>query len=358
MSEATPGGAAGAELGTRLKLDLVTGGHGFIGRHLVQELRREGRSVRILDIAEPGETPSPAVESFVGSVTDPVAVARAVEGVDRVFHIAGDPSLWRRDKAGFDSINHEGTRQVLQAAAAAEVRSIVHTSSAAILAFGDVTTLSPEDDRQTLIPSVMPGPYARSKLAAERAASAAARDGLPVTIVSPSLPIGADDWHLTPPTVMIRDLLERRTPAYLDFDVSFVDVRDLAQGLIRAAEQGKRGHRYVLGHPPVRFATFLERLGAISGVAMPQRSLPPRVALAVAWVSELLADHVTRRPPRATLEGVRMAGRRPLNLPFRQSAEALGLALRPLDESLRTVVAWLRTSNGGRQQNHLSRTDG
>ena len=352
MSDATLRDAAGAEKQARLKLDLVTGGHGFIGRHLVQELRREGRNVRILDIADPSETPYgeplvPAVESLVGSVTDPVAVARAVEGVERVFHIAGDPSLWRADKAAFDRINHQGTRLVLQAAAAAKVRSIVHTSSAAILPFGEVATLSPDDDRQTLTPSAMPGPYARSKLAAERAATAAARDGVPVTIVSPSLPIGAEDWHLTPPTVMIRDLLERRTPAYLDFDVSFIDVRDLAQGLIRAAERGKRGHRYVLGHPPLRFSAFLDRLGAVSGVPMPRRSLPPRVALAVAWVSELLADHITRQPPRATLEGVRIAGR-PLNLPFRQSAEALDLALRPLDESLQTIVDWLRTSDGGR----------
>ncbi|WP_119165302.1 NAD-dependent epimerase/dehydratase family protein [Algihabitans albus] len=353
MSESTLQDSTSRDLRNRLSVDLVTGGHGFIGRHLVRQLQRGGRSVRILDLTEPADAIAPAVETIVGSVTDPTIVARAVQGVERVFHVAGDPNLWRADKAAFDRINHQGTRLVLDAAAAAGVRAFVHTSSAAILPFGRVSTLLPDDDADRLAPATMPGPYARSKLAAERAALAAARNGLPVTIVSPSLPIGADDRYLTPPMTMIRDLLYQRTPAYIDFDVSFIDVRDLARGLIYAAERGKPGHRYVLGHPPMSFSTFLERLEAISGVAMPRRVLPTGLALAAAWVSEFLADHITRRPPRASLEGVRMATP-PIHLPFEDSARALGLDLRPLDESLRTAVAWLRASEEDQSRRRAS----
>lgn len=330
-------------------VDLVTGGHGFVGRHLVQQLRRDGRSVRILDLAAATEPVGPGVEALRGSVTDPAAVAHAMQGVERVFHTAGDPNLWRADKRAFDEINHRGTQLVLQEAAAAKVRAVVHTSSAAILSFGKVSTLQPDSLGERLTPEAMPGPYARSKLAAEQAALAAAQNGLSVMIVSPTLPIGADDWHMTPPTAMIRDFVNRRTPAYLDFKVSFIDVRDLARGLIRAADQGKSGHRYVLGRKPIRFSEFLALLGEVSGIAMPRRTLPPAFALAVAWISELIADHVTRRPPRASLEGVRMAAQ-PIDLPFEDSARALGLELRPLEESLRTAVAWLKATDGGRHR--------
>lgn len=348
-----PQGAANRQ-DKRAGVDLVTGGQGFVGRHLVQQLERDGRSVRILDLVAPTEPPGPRVEAITGSVTDPTVVARAMQGVERVFHIAGDPNLWRADKAAFDEINHRGTRLVLQEAASANVRAFVHVSSAAILPFGKVTTLQPDSCREGLTADAMPGPYARSKLAAEKAALAAAQGGMPVMIVSPTLPIGADDWHLTPPTAMIRDFVNGRTPAYLDFEVSFIDVRDLARGLIRAADQGKPGHRYVLGRPPIRFSEFLALLGDISGVAMPRRTLPSAFALVVAWVSELIADHVTRRPPRASLEGVRMAAQA-IDLPFEDSARALGLELRPLQESLRTAVEWLQASGRRRGPETSSR---
>ena len=93
----------------------------------------------------------------------------------------------------------------------------------------------------------MPGPYCRSKFLAEQEALTAARNGLPVVIVNPTLPIGPGDYLITPPTKMLLDFVNGENPAYLDFEMNLIDVRDVALGHIMAAERGRVGERYILG---------------------------------------------------------------------------------------------------------------
>ena len=93
---------------------LVTGGGGFIGMHLVQQLLDQGGIVKVLEISDavfPKE-----VEVIRGSVTDIDTVRYALKGTDRLFHLAANPFLWAHDKKTFDHVNHEGTRVVLSEA--------------------------------------------------------------------------------------------------------------------------------------------------------------------------------------------------------------------------------------------------
>jgi len=164
--------------------------------------------------------------------------------------------------------------------------------------------------------------------------------GLPVIIVNPTMPLGPGDWHFTPPTRMLHFLLTKAPPAYLDFRFNVVDVRDAAEGMALALERGKVGERYILGGENVSMRNFLAIVSEASGKAMPRVSIPKWVAFAASHVSELIADHVTRRMPNAPVTGVRLAAHS-LDFDTSKARRVLGLRTRPLAETVADSIAWL-----------------
>jgi dihydroflavonol-4-reductase len=316
---------------------LVTGGSGFIGQHLVATLVASGRQTRVLDLRPPGRAVTNA-QYIKGSVLDREMVGQALDGVDEVYHLAGLPGMWVAHKEDFHAVNCRGTEVVISAARERGVTRFLHCSTESILfrsspAGGDVEdTLLTADD--------MPGPYTRSKLLAEKLAMEAAASGFPVVIGSPTMPIGPHDHNLTPPTAMLRHFLGKRFQFYLDFVLNLVDVRDVATGLILAMERGKVGHRYILGGESIPLKKLLEYIAAISGRDSLRVPVPGRLAEVIAVILEFMADHVTRTPPSATAEAVRIA-LRSTALSTERAQRELGYAPRPIESALRETITYL-----------------
>src|SRR6476659_4792615 len=241
---------------------LVTGGSGFIGKHLVSALLARGREVRILDLQPPSPA-LPQVQYVRGSVLDRDLVDRAMDGVDEVYHLAGLPGMWLPRKADFHTVNFGGTEIVIETARKRGIKRFLHCSTESILFRASPSMVPVADD--ALLPDDMPGPYTRSKMLADRFAMQAAASGYPVVIGCPTMPVGPYDHNMTPPTAMLRYFLGRRLQFYLNFIVNLVDVRDVAVGLILAMERGRLGHRYVLGGESVQLKQILELMTKISG---------------------------------------------------------------------------------------------
>jgi len=158
---------------------LVTGGAGFIGSHVAHRLVELGHEVRVLDNMITGarenlDAVADQVELIVGDVQDPDACARAVAGVDTVFHLAALGSVprsiadaWRSHDA-----NVNGTVRLLEACRHGGVRRVVYSSSSSV--YGDTPTLPKVESVEPLPRS----PYAASKLAGEQYVLAYARGGL------------------------------------------------------------------------------------------------------------------------------------------------------------------------------------
>ena len=319
-----------------MALSLVTGGCGFVGRHLVEALLSRGDAVRVLDTA-PADGCGGAVDFRRGSILDRQAVESAVEGVDCVYHLAGIAHLWVADKDGFDRINRRGTETVVGAAAQAGVRRVVHCSTESIL-------LPRRRNKGTLIDEAAPpsladmaGPYTRSKHLGERAAFAAGRDGLDVVVVNPTVPIGDGDRNMTPPAAMLALFLSGGTSLFLDCILNLVGVRDVADGIALAGAHGRPGERYILGGENVALGELLPVLERLSGRRMPRRTVPAPLALAAGSVSGFIADRITGRPPIVTREGVILALR---SAPFdsRKAARELGYAPAPIERALTDAV--------------------
>jgi dihydroflavonol-4-reductase len=316
---------------------LVTGGSGFIGQHLVSTLVGRGRQVRVLDIRSPNFA-LPQVEYVAGSVLDPSLVDACLRDVDQVYHLAGLPGMWVRTKGDFHAVNCRGTKIVISAARKRGVARLLHCSTESIL-----FRRSPSDDivQDSLSTARdMPGPYTRSKMLAEQLALQAARSGFPVVIGTPTMPIGPHDHNLTPPTAMLRHFLGGRFQLYLDFIVNLVDVRDVAAGLVLAMERGQAGHRYLLGGESIPLKKILRLVTAIRGGSRLHMPVPGGVAKSAAAVMEFISDHVTRRPPSGTAEGVRIA-LRATGLSSKKAESELGYTARPIEPALRETLTYL-----------------
>jgi dihydroflavonol-4-reductase len=323
---------------------LVTGGSGFIGQHLVSALVERGRSVRVLDLKPPTRTLS-EVQYVRGSVLDNDLVHDVLDGVDQVYHLAGLPGMWLPEKNDFHAVNYGGTEVVLAAARRRGIARFLHCSTESILFRASSSADAVPDDDALLSADDMPGPYTRSKMMADRLAMQAASSGFPVVIGCPTMPIGPHDHNLTPPAAMLRHFLGGGLSVYLDFIVNLVDVRDVAAGLILAMERGQVGHRYVLGGDSIPLKRVLGLIADISGRRSSLIPVPGRLAEIAASMLEFVADHLTRRPPSGTAEGVRIA-LRATALSNEKAQRELSYMPRPVEPALRETISHLLGADG------------
>ena len=327
---------------------LVTGGTGFIGANIARELVAAGATVRVL--ARPGgdrrALEGVGVEFVDGDLLDPASVRRAVHGAQTVYHVAADYRLWTPDPAALYRTNVEGTRTVLEAAGEAGVGRIVHTSSVGALGIPKDGRPGTEDTPVALTDMV--GHYKRSKFLAEQVALDFARRGLPVVVVNPSAPIGPWDVKPTPTGQMVVDFMRGRMIATVDTGLNVVHVRDVARGHLLAAERGKPGERYILGHRDLPLAEIFRMLAQLTGRRPPRF----RVPYALAWLGaagfEAVA-RVTGRPPAVPLTAVRMARKRMYFSPARAVRE-LGLPQTDVRVALADAVAWFEAHGYARSK--------
>jgi dihydroflavonol-4-reductase len=322
-------------------MNLVTGGAGFLGSHLVAQLVAEARPVRVLEhpAASVEHLPLDRIELVRGDIRDVGSVREHTRGCDWVYHLAADPNLWRRDRAEFDAVNHVGALNVMHAALENGAKRVLDTSTESILTSPDIEPGAVEHRR--VRQNHVLGPYCLSKFRAEEAAFRLAEAGAPVVVVSPTLPVGPGDRNRTPPTRLAVAFCRGELPAFLECQFNLVDARDAARGMIRAMERGRPGIRYVVGGENRRLSEWLQLLGDEVGRPIPRWRVPYGLALFVAWLSEWWADQVTGRMPMATLTGVRLA-RRCMFFDPSMSLRELELKPRPLRESVRDAVAWYR----------------
>jgi dihydroflavonol-4-reductase len=322
-------------------VDLVTGGTGFVGTHVVRALLARGSAVRCL--ARPGSRRDNLagldVEIVEGDLTDPASLVRAAKGVSTLYHVAADYRLWTRHRSELHRSNVEGTENVLRAAADAGLARVVYTSSVAALGLVDGGSA---DETTPVVRDRVIGNYKKSKYDAERVAEAWAAKGLPVVIVNPSTPIGERDIKPTPTGQMIVDFLNRKMPAYVDTGLNLVDVRDVAAGHLLAAEKGRIGERYILGHRNMTLKEILDALSALTGIPSPTVKLPHWIPFAAAAIDTAFA-RVSWRAPHVSIDSVRMSTHR-MFFDAAKAVRELGLPQTPVEEALGRAVSWFRES--------------
>lgn len=346
-----------------MKKIVVTGATGFVGYHVARKLveKNWGEVVctaradsKLRYLKELG------VRILHADLRDALSLERALEGCDTLFHVAADYRLWAKNPEELIQSNVQGTENILFAAKKCKVKKIVYTSSVSAVGRPHPKTREEkrgkrEENRQEWerqfcgdetmdpTPEQLIGAYKKSKYQAELVARKFARQGLPVVIVNPSTPIGSHDIKPTPTGKLILDFLKKQMPAYLDTGLNLVDVEDVAEAHLLAAEKGKIGERYILGNQNLLLKEILDVLAKITGLPAPKFKIPYWVAYAAGVFSTAFAE-LTGIPPAIPLDGVKMAK----ELMFYDGSRAvreLGMPQNSVENALEKAVKFFRDND-------------
>jgi dihydroflavonol-4-reductase len=227
----------------------VTGASGFVGGHVVRELRDAGADVR---------------DDWI-DLLDRERLRAVIRGCDAVFHVAALYS-YEAPAAELERVNVEGTRVVIELCREEGVRRLVHTSTAGTCGPVPGRPATEEDQPPAWELGV---PYKRTKLEAERIALAGG-----AVVVNPTTPVGDGDRFPTPTGRMIEAIATGRFRAFTDTGLNVVDVRDVARGHLLALEHGRAGERYLLGGADLTLQELFSAVADLAGVRRPRLHVP------------------------------------------------------------------------------------
>lgn len=317
--------------------DLLTGASGFLGGWIARTLNPAPGELRVLarpssDLSLLGSLP---VEVAYGDLLDPTSLARALDGVQRVYHAAGWISFRRRDGKAARRQNYKGTLNLFEAALAEGVERMVLTGSIFALGCAADPQHPAAEDSAFSAPDLLNIPYLRAKVDIDQAAQDFIERGLPLIRLYPGLCLGPDDRHRSS-SGAIDAWLHGRLPAIITGGgICLMDVRDAAAAHVAAIERGAPGRRYLATGHNITLVDLFDRLQRITGKRPPLR-LPPSLGVPLAHIVETLGLFPALDAAQARL----MA--RTWWYDSSRALHELGVTFRPLDETLAEAVAWLQ----------------
>ena len=268
---------------------LITGGTGFLGAHLVRQLVKSGtKDIRVMATSIPEWLTGLGVDTIEGSVTVADDLARAVEGVTEIYHLAGKVSREKDEAREMYKLHVDGTRMLCDAALKAGVNTIVLASSSGTIAVTEKGDIVPDERYPPPLDIISRWPYYASKMYQEMAALERFNGkGLRLVIMNPSLLLGPGDDRLSS-TKVVLDFMARKISAVPNGGLNFVDVRDTATAFQAAMKKGRHGERYLLGAVNWTFVKFFDRLQRLTKVAPPRLAFPSKFAITGAHVIDSL----------------------------------------------------------------------
>jgi len=316
---------------------LVTGATGHIGNVLVRKLIERGEKVRALIL--PGESIESIsgleVEAVEGDVLNLDSLFQSFEGVRGVFHLAGVISIMPGSNEFVRRVNVEGTKNILHVAREKKVKKLVYTSSIHAIKRMEQGVI---DETLPYDPDNPYGAYDRAKAQATLEVQKAARAGLEAVIACPTGVIGPYDFRGSLMGSVIRTAAETKPTLYVDGAYDFVDVRDVADGLIAAARNGKRGESYILSGQKISVRYLLETVREITGRHFFQMKIPFDLAKFAALFTPMYYS-LARVNPRFTPYSLEVL-RSNSNISHAKATRELGYKPRSLYESIKDTVKW------------------
>ncbi len=321
---------------------LVTGATGHIGNVLVRKLLRRGEPLRVLML--PGDDSTHLqglpIEFVEGDVLDLSSLFKAFQGVRGVFHLAGLISIMPGQNPQLRRVNVEGTQNVLRAALEAGVKRLVYTSSIHAIQRAPEGVI---DERLPYDPANPYGEYDRSKAEATLQVQQAAAAGLEAVIACPTGVIGPHDYRGSMMGNVIRTAAQRKPTLYVDGAYDFVDVRDVANGLVAAAERGKPGGSYILSGHRISVRYLLETVREITGGHFFQMKVPFDLARLAARFSPVYYN-LFRVSPRFTSYSLEVL-RSNANISHAKATRELGYKPRAIHQTIADTVHWMLRAN-------------
>ncbi len=317
---------------------LVTGATGFLGANLVHELVKSGWEVRTLGLpgSETCYIKSLPIEIRFGDVTNPEDTDRAVQGMEVVFHVAGDTSWWRKNFERQRRINADGPFVIANSCKKYGVRRIVHTSSVAALGYnpGGVA-----DETWPVFNYADSGyNYAVTKHEGElRIRKFTEKAKLELVVINPGSMIGPYDFTLQYGRLFF-DLRDGKLPACPCGGASFCHVADVARAHIAAATKGRPGEGYICAGHNLSYSELFEAIAAKFGKKAPRMKFPQSASVGYGYLLQYIS-RFTNKPPTVDPGMARSMSIRAY-YDSSKAARELGYAIVPISKIIDDAYDW------------------
>ena len=319
-------------------LTLVTGATGFIGSHLVRALLARGEGVRVLvrggpeRLAPVGLGDEPDLDVAVGDLLDPSTLAPALEGVRRVYHVAGLVTTSRKERDRVHRLNVDATVNLFDAIRRAAVERTVYLAS--IFALGGGAGGRPADETVAYDLEDLDVDYVRAKRRAELHALRCRDEGMPLVFVYPTFCYGPGDVNRSS-SKLIDMHLSGLLMASFRGGQNVMDVRDAARGLVLGMDAGRVGEQYLVGGENLSYERIGAILSSITGRPRPRLAIPAGPAR----LAGRLAERFLKTPP--VDEGSILLASRYWYYDDSKARRELGHSSRPAEQALRDAVEWI-----------------
>jgi len=317
---------------------LVTGAGGHLGNVLVRKLAERRENVRAVLL--PGEAHTPlgiaGIELVEADILDYTSLSSAFQGVHTVYHLASVISIYPGKDRMLEAVNILGTRNIIHASREYGVHRLIYTSS--IHALRRVPHGITIDENIPFDPLSTFGAYDHSKAQASLEVMQAAQNGLDAVIACPTGIIGPYDYRRSEMGQLILDCLNRKPQLYINGAYDFVDVRDVADGLILACKKGKPAESYILSGEQLTVHWLFDTIWSITGEHIPKVRIP-------FWLAKLVAPlavyyyRLTRTKPRFTPYALEQLVSNSV-ISHEKATRELGYRPRSLKNSLMDTIHW------------------
>lgn len=319
---------------------IVTGATGHIGNVLIRKLTERGEKVGIITNSSRHHESLKDLNYtlFEGDIRDLDFLRKVFSQAETVYHLAGLISIMPGTLKQLEAINLRGTLNVLQACKETGVKRLVYTSSTHTLKELPKGTPLTEIVETNL--DIVDGDYAKSKIKATLAVFEAAKQGLDVVVVFPSGVIGPFDFKPSETGKRLLTFIKGYLRFHIDGMYNFVDVRDVANGLIAAMEKGVAGEGYILSGYSITVKEMFEL--SAKGLGKNRTTIP--FPFGVAYSSAIVLENAARVlkfTPTFTTYALRVLRSNP-EISFEKAHNALGYQPRPLHESFVDIIKWFQ----------------
>lgn len=318
----------------------VTGATGFIGSHITRKLLEKGEDVKVL-VRKTSNTENLDgldVEKVYGDVLDIESLKTAFKGCDKLFHTAGFVSFKKSDYKKMEDINVRGASNVLSAALETGISKVMFTSSVAAIGIERDGSPLTENTEYDLYNEGIG--YMNVKYLAEKEAMNYFEKGLPVVILNPSVVLGPGDIYLSSAGSVLW-FAKKKFPGYMDGRFNLVDVDDVAEGHILAAEKGEPGKRYILGNKNVTVKEYFGMLEKVTGVPAPKMKIPYPFAYTTALVLERLLSFSFPNYSSLDLDSIKLS-KYNWHVDSSRAEKELGFKQRPIEETIKNTYEWFK----------------
>jgi len=320
---------------------VVTGAAGHIGNVLIRLLLAQGKK-NIRALVLPNESTASldglAIEKFEGDITNINSLIQAFKGADQVFHLAGIIAISHGQEHLMHKVNVDGTKNVIKACQECKVKRMLHTSSIHAIkepplwqVIDETLPFKPEDKKQG---------YDRTKAEATLEVLQAVKQGLDAVVVCPSGVIGPYDFRISEMGQLMLDINNGKLYAYVHGAYDFVDVRDVAKGMILVMEKGRRGEVYILSGERIRVGKIIKIIGWELKKPTPKIRLPIWLAMLSAYMAPIYY-RITKTKPLFTPYSIHTLASNS-NVSNKKARGQLGYSPRPIEESLKDSIKWFK----------------